>query len=116
VLQLLMQRALGWTELQVGTIDPENHRSRRMFERAGFVAIPATPGAAAAVSLCASRCADDREVHRRAHITLNLLVKHRAGPNRRPAGQARGRKPTGPRTMQRGVGGTGAAGRRRGSR
>ena len=40
VLQLLVQRAraLGWRELNAGTIDPANHRSRRMFERAGFVA------------------------------------------------------------------------------
>lgn len=39
VLQLLVQRAraLGWRELHVGPIDPANHRSRRMFQRAGFI-------------------------------------------------------------------------------
>lgn len=43
VLQLLVQRAraLGWTELHVGVIDPGNHRARRMFQRAGFVEIDA---------------------------------------------------------------------------
>jgi RimJ/RimL family protein N-acetyltransferase len=47
VLQLLIQRArsLGWTALHVSTIDPENHRSRRMFERAGFVEVPPAPHA-----------------------------------------------------------------------
>ena len=46
VLQLLLRRAraLGWTELHVGAIDPANIRSRRMFERAGFVAAPCAPG------------------------------------------------------------------------
>jgi RimJ/RimL family protein N-acetyltransferase len=45
VLQLLVcrARALGWTELHVGAIDPANIRSRRMFERAGFVATPRAP-------------------------------------------------------------------------
>jgi len=45
VLQLLLRRArtLGWTELRVGAIDPANVRSRRMFERAGFVAPPHAP-------------------------------------------------------------------------
>ena len=43
VLQLLIARAhaLGWRELNAGLIDPENHRSRRMFQRAGFVEIDA---------------------------------------------------------------------------
>jgi RimJ/RimL family protein N-acetyltransferase len=46
VLRLLLRRAraLGWTELHVGAIDPANIRSRRMFERAGFVATPRAPG------------------------------------------------------------------------
>ena len=57
VLQLLIQRArsLGWVELHAGTIDPENHRSRRMFERAGFVAISAAPAAGATARVVTMR-------------------------------------------------------------
>lgn len=46
VLQLLLlrARALGWTEARATGIVPANHRSRRLFERAGFVKIPAVPG------------------------------------------------------------------------
>ena len=45
VLQLLLHRAraLGWTQLRTGSIHPANARSRRMFERAGFVAAPPAP-------------------------------------------------------------------------
>jgi RimJ/RimL family protein N-acetyltransferase len=50
VLQLLLlrARALGWTEVRVKGIDPANRRSRRLFERAGFVAAPTAPGAGGA--------------------------------------------------------------------
>jgi RimJ/RimL family protein N-acetyltransferase len=46
VLQLLVlrARALGWTEVRAGIV-PANQRSRRLFERAGFVAVPAAPDA-----------------------------------------------------------------------
>ena len=44
-LMLLRARALGWTEVRATGIVPENHRSRRLFERAGFVVVPAAPGA-----------------------------------------------------------------------
>jgi RimJ/RimL family protein N-acetyltransferase len=45
VLQLLLlrARALSWTEVRVSGIDPANQRSRRLFERAGFVAAPTAP-------------------------------------------------------------------------
>jgi RimJ/RimL family protein N-acetyltransferase len=46
-MQLLVMRAreLGWTELRSGPIDPANVRSRRLFQRAGFVELPAaSPG------------------------------------------------------------------------
>ena len=47
VLQLLLLRArvLGWTEVRAMGIVPANHRSRRLFERAGFVVVPAAPDA-----------------------------------------------------------------------
>lgn len=47
VLQLLLlrARALGWTEVRASGIVPANHRSRRLFERAGFVVVPGAPGA-----------------------------------------------------------------------
>lgn len=46
VLQLLLlrARALGWTEIRATGIVPANYQSRRLFERAGFVEIPAAPG------------------------------------------------------------------------
>lgn len=46
VLQLLLQRArsLGWTEARATGIVPANHRSLRLFERAGFVVVPAASG------------------------------------------------------------------------
>jgi hypothetical protein len=40
---LLRARALGWTEIRAGIV-PANHRSRRLFERAGFVELPAASG------------------------------------------------------------------------
>jgi RimJ/RimL family protein N-acetyltransferase len=48
VLQLLIVRAceLGWTEMRVSMIDPQNLRARRLYERAGFTAV-ATVGAIA---------------------------------------------------------------------
>ena len=41
-LQLLLRRAreLDWTEVRVSSIAPDNVRSRRLFERAGFIAAP----------------------------------------------------------------------------
>jgi RimJ/RimL family protein N-acetyltransferase len=50
VLQLLVlrARALGWSEVRATGIVPANHRSRRLFERAGFVVVPAAPDAAGA--------------------------------------------------------------------
>jgi RimJ/RimL family protein N-acetyltransferase len=43
-LLLLRARALGWTEVRAAGIVPANHRSRRLFERAGFVELPAASG------------------------------------------------------------------------
>ena len=45
-LRLLVARAreLGWTELHVARIEPDNVRSLRMFRRAGFVERPVAPG------------------------------------------------------------------------
>jgi RimJ/RimL family protein N-acetyltransferase len=45
VLQLLLlrARALGWTDIRAG-IASANHRSRRLFERAGFVELPVASG------------------------------------------------------------------------
>jgi RimJ/RimL family protein N-acetyltransferase len=42
-MQLLVMRAreLGWTELRSGPIDAANVRSRRLFQRAGFLELPA---------------------------------------------------------------------------
>src|SRR5262245_9484714 len=47
VLQLLVlrARALGWSEVRATGIVPANHRSRRLFERAGFAVVPAAPDA-----------------------------------------------------------------------
>lgn len=39
-LLLLRARQLGWTEVRVSRIDRANRRSRRLFERADFVAAP----------------------------------------------------------------------------
>jgi RimJ/RimL family protein N-acetyltransferase len=53
VLQLLVlrARALGWTEVRAGIV-PANQRSRRMFERAGFVVVAGAPDArGAAISM-----------------------------------------------------------------
>jgi RimJ/RimL family protein N-acetyltransferase len=46
-LELIAMRAreLGWTELRTGPIDPANIRSRRLFQRAGFVEQPADASA-----------------------------------------------------------------------
>jgi RimJ/RimL family protein N-acetyltransferase len=48
VLQLLIARAreLGWTEVRVKAIDPDNIRARRLYERAGFAVVATDSGIA----------------------------------------------------------------------
>lgn len=50
-LLVLRARALGWTEARATGIAPANHRSRRLFERAGFIVVPARPGADAPIAM-----------------------------------------------------------------